>query len=29
MIRKADRAFDDFAGGDVDSDMIRQVLGLG
>jgi sugar phosphate isomerase/epimerase len=28
MIRRADRAFDDFAGGDVDGDMIKQVLGL-
>ena len=28
LIRKPTHAFDDFAGGDVDGDMIRQVLGL-
>ncbi len=28
MIRKADRAFDDFAGGTADKTMLRQVLGL-
>ncbi len=28
MITRAERAFDDFAGGDVDSEMIKQILGL-
>ena len=29
MIRKADKAFDDFAGGETDTALLRDVLGLG
>jgi hypothetical protein len=29
MIRKADKAFDDFAGGGMDKALLAKVLGLG
>ena len=29
MIRKADRAFDDFAGGTADKALLNAVLGIG